>query len=283
MARVHAAAMKYPDAVFVGESGAALRGLPVFGEPRDVHVVLPRPGSSRTIGGVRVHTATGMPAFDEIGGVLVAAAAEIAVDIARSRHHAIGLTVAGSALRVDRQLTTDTLIDLNARRASSRGRRHATWALERASAVPESPLEHVSIAAIEWLGFPRPELQKWILGPDGHDDDRLDFWWEPWHAGGEADGFGKLGDNARAIADALRRRGVRDARLLARGVRATAHWGWDEVVAVDPLRATLLAAGLPIVRPADDMQLRSMRRAFTPTPGRGAVPASTRNDAPRQQ
>lgn len=263
LARVHAAALKYPDLAFCYESGAALRGLTVFLEPADVHVVLPPGATSRVVSGVRVHTAQGMPAVQEIGGLVVATAAEIVVDIARARHNAIGFAVAGSAMRADPQLTVEQLIELNASRPSTRGRRHAEWVLDRATSTPESPLEYVSVAAIEWLGFPAPELQKWIFGAPGEESDRLDCWWEPWRIAGEADGeikySGELGD-ART---ALRERSVRDARLLDHGVAATAHWGWREAITTKPLRAALLAAGLPVERPADTAQLRSLQRALT--------------------
>lgn len=268
LARVHAAALKYPDAAFCHESGAALRGLTVFLEPADVHVVLPPGATSRVLSGVRTHTAVSMPAVEEVGGLIVSTAAEIAVDIARSRHNAIGLAVAGSAMRADSGVTAQALSELNASRQSARGRRHARWVLDRATSTPESPLEYVSLAVIEWLGFPTPELQKWIRGASGEDDDRLDCWWDAWRIGGEADGDikyqGELGD-ARA---ALRERSIRDARLLDRGVAATAHWGWHEATTARPLRAALLAAGLPAEGPEDAFQLRSLRRAVTPRPAK---------------
>jgi hypothetical protein len=263
LARVHAAALKYPDAAFCLESGAALRGLAVFLEPPDVHVMLPPTATSRVVSGVRVHTAERMPTVDELGGLVVAAPAEIVVDIARARHNAIGLAVAGSAMRADRRLTAFEFAELSASRPSTRGRRHARWVFDRATGIAESPLEDVSNAAIEWLGFPAPQLQKWILGASGEEPDRLDFWWETWRVGGEADGdikySGELGD-ARA---AMRNRSVRDARLLDRGVAATAHWGWREAIAAKPLRAALLAAGLSPERPEDTSQLRSLQRALT--------------------
>jgi len=260
LARVHAAALKYPDAAFCGESGAALRGLTVFLEPADVHIVLPPGATSRAMSGVRVHTAERMPTAEEVGGLIVATAAEIAIDIARARHNAIGLAVAGSALRADPQLTAEQLIELNASRLSARGRRHAQWVLDRVTTTPESPLEYVSLAVIEWLGFPQPELQKWIFGAAGEDADRLDCWWEPWRVGGEADGDIKYSGEMGDARTALRERSVRDARLLDRGVAATAHWGWREASATKPLRAALLAAGLPLERPDDTAQLRSLQR-----------------------
>lgn len=268
LARVHAASLKYPDAAFSHESGAALRGLTVFHEPAHVHVTIPHPATSRVVSGVRTHTADSMPEVEEIGGLVVATAAEIAVDIARSRHHAIGLAVAGSALKADATLTVERLRELNATRPSTRGRRHACWPLDRVTLTPESPLEFVSLAAIEWLGFPAPELQKWIVGAAGEPADRLDFWWKPWRVGGEADGDVKYDGTTGDARTALRNRRSRDARLLDRGVAATAHWGWPDVVRAKQLRAALLAAGLPAEGPEDTTQLRSLQRALTPTTAR---------------
>jgi hypothetical protein len=129
--------------------------------------------------------------------------------------------------------------------------------------VPESTLEHVSLAVIEWLGFDPPELQKWVFGPHAGDGDRLDFWWEEVRVGGEADGDVKYsGTDAVAV---LRARRDRDARLIDRGVAATAHWGWHDVIQGAPLRAALLAVGLRPSRPEEPAQLRSLTRLLRPT------------------
>lgn len=261
-ARVHATAMLYPDAVFVLESAAAARGLPVFGEPREIHLAASPAATSRAVSGVRVHTAQRLPAIDEIGGILIATPAEIAVGIARARHHAIGLAVGGAVLRRHPEISAGALRLLNERQLSSRGRRHARWALDRASGVPESTLEHVSLAVIEWLGFPAPELQKWMRGAPGEEDYRLDFWWREQRIAGEADGDAKL-DGKDALA-ALRSRRDRDAELIDRGVSATVHWGWHDAVRVSPLRAALLAAGLRPERPEETAELRSLTRLLSP-------------------
>jgi hypothetical protein len=265
---VHAVGRRYPDAVFFLESAAALRGLPVFLEPTHIHLLLPPSATSRELNGIRMHTTRQLPMLEEVGGFLLPTPPEIALDIARSRHNGIGLAVANAVLRADSRITGDTLAQLNAERVSSRGRRHARWVLARATPVPESPLESISLAAIEWLGFPEPELQKWILGPSGTDDDRVDFWWEAFSVAGEADGLLKYDADSQRAREALRARSVRDARLLARGASATAHWGWYEVRALLPLRAALVAAGLRPEHPEDSLQTRSLRRALTTHPAK---------------
>ncbi|WP_454119151.1 hypothetical protein [Microbacterium lacticum] len=57
------------------------------------------------------------------------------------------------------------------------------WVIARASPVPESTLENLSLAVIEWLGFPAPELQRWFRGQAVGDDDRVDMWWPQWGVG----------------------------------------------------------------------------------------------------
>lgn len=268
LARVHAAALKYPDAAFCLESAAALRGLTIFGEPPEVHIVLPTSATSRAFSGVRVHTADRMPAVEELGALLVTESAEIAVGIARLRHNAVGLAVAGSVIRADPSVTMTTLAELNASHLSSRGRRHAQWVIERLTAVPESPLEYVSLAVIEWLGFPAPSLQKWLIDPSGRRDDRVDFWWESCRIAGEADGDIKYGGEFGDARVALRDRRVRDARLIERGVSATAHWGWSDVIGSAQLRAALMAAGLRPSHPADTAQLHTLARTLAPRAAR---------------
>lgn len=274
LARVHAAARSHPDAVLVLESAAAVRGLPVFGEPPDVHLLVSDPAKSRRLPGVQVHTTERMPTVECRGGILIASAADVAVDMARLRHPAIALAVAGSALRADPNLTVGMMAAASAARPTPRGARAVPWVLERASPVAESPLEHVSIAVIEWLGFPPPELQRWILGRDPHDEDRVDLWWEQWGIAGEADGdikySGVLGD-AR---EALNARNARDARLLRKGVRATAHWALRDLVACEQVRAILPAAGLPIIRPEQTGPLLSLARALRGHPARGVLPVT---------
>ena len=263
LVRVHAAAMAYPGAVFCGESAAALLGLPVFLEPTEVHI-LAEPGAvtSRNIAGVRFHTAVEPPESLMLGALVVVSPQDVAVDIARSRHNAIGLAVASAVLRFDPAITRAELAAINEGRPTKRGRRHARWVIERATPVPESPLENVSLAAIEWLGFPPPELQRWILGPDGDDDDRVDFLWRAWAIAGEADGDVKYSGELGDARDALHLRSTRDARMLARGIRATAHWTWSDAALPAQLKARLVSAGLPLVSSENTAQLHSLTSAL---------------------
>lgn len=260
--RVHAVGLAWPGSVFVRESAAALRGLPVFGEPPMVHVVVPAPQKSRTKRGIHVHSATRSPAIEQLGALRVCGAAETIVDMARERHPAVALAIACAALRDGHLRSIDDAVRVHDRALSTRGRRRAEWVFDRASATPESTLEAVSLAVIEWLGFPRPELQKWIFGPDGADGDRLDFWWDRWRIGGEADGGVKYSGALGSARAALRARNARDARLGERGVSATAHWTWADVSAPRQLRALLRAAGLPLTGPEHTELLRTLAAAL---------------------
>ncbi len=276
LVRVHAVALAWPDAIFVLESAAVLRGLPIFGEPRDVHVLVAAPKKTRAQGGIRVHSAERMPVVERVGAVWVASVVDTVVDIARLRHPSVGLAIACAALRADPALTVADIENCDAHRVSKRGRLRAVWVCARATGTPESPLEAVSLAVIEWLGFPAPELQKWILGPTGADDDRVDFWWDRWRIAGEADGGRKYSGELGDAREALRARNRRDARLGDRGVSATAHWAWDDVVAYKQLRSLLRAAGLPLASPEHAEPLRTLAAALRPQPRPTSAPAERR-------
>ena len=262
LARVHAVSMRNPDAVFCLDAAAAFRSLPVFGEPEEVHVIAPAHATARATSGVRTHLTAESRGIDEIDGILISGVADTVVDLARNRHNAIGLAVANAALRANPDLTPTSLRVVNEGRASSRWRRHARWPLERATPVPESPLESVSLAVIEWLGMPAPELQRWFRGPNR--DDRADFWWEATRTAGEADGDLKYDGEHGDATMALRERRQRDGRLRALGVAATVHWAWSDVIDGAALQTALAAGGVRPLYPQDTRQLHSLRAALTP-------------------
>ncbi len=264
LARVHAHLLRDPDAVLCLESAALLWGLPTLGAIETVHVLADDTATSRRVSGIRVHTSAHSDrVIDEIGGIRLTSPAETCVDIARTRHPAAGLVLADATLRRDATMTAAALAALNEQRASARGRRHARWALERADAAAESPLESTSRAGIEWWGFPTPELQHWI-GPWDDDGDRTDMWWPAIGLVGEADGHlkydGRFGDPVAA----LRAREERDRRLRRRGARAVAHWAWDDLADPSALRDILLSAGLSPDRPPDLNRPAGLRRLLRP-------------------
>lgn len=256
LARVHALVLLRPDDPACLESAAALHGLPIFGDPGTVHVIASADATSRLIGGVQTHTTRDAREIGTVGGALLTGLVDTVIDIARVRHPAIALATADAALRRDPSLTVEALVAANESRSSTRGRRHARWALHRASALPESPLESIDRAVIEWLGFPEPELQVHI------GDDRVDKWWADRAVAGESDGDlkydGRFGDPLTA----LRERHRRDARLFRHGARAVPHWGWSEALAADPLDSLLRSAGLRPIRPREHAPLFALQRTL---------------------
>jgi hypothetical protein len=253
--RVHAVALAHPGVVFCRESAAALRGLPVFGDPLEIHVLDLPEATSRLSGGIRRHTTSDERVVERIGGIFVTSLADTVIDIARSRHHAIGLSVADAALRADSSLTVEALVAENERRASGRGRRIARWALHRATSVAETVLESVSRAAIEWLGFEDPELQVEFRA-DGFRD-RVDMWWAHARVIGEADGELKYDGSLQPPTDAIRKEKQRDLRLR-RQASGPVHWSWRDIAQVGPLREALLTAGLRPVQAEASLELHSL-------------------------
>jgi len=137
LARVHAAALSYPDAVFCLESAAALLGMPVFGDPRTVHMLVSTGGTARLYAGVRAHTSRPEREIIELSGLRTTSPGDTAVDIARLRHNAIGLAVADAALKIDPRLSRESLMVTNESRSSKRGRDIARWPLQRCTTLSE--------------------------------------------------------------------------------------------------------------------------------------------------
>ncbi|GAB3803615.1 hypothetical protein GCM10028798_22820 [Humibacter antri] len=260
LCRVHAVALTHPDAIFCYESAAALWALPIFGDPGIVHILGGTESTSRLHHGIRTHTAAQRDDIVDLGGILATGRATTVLDIARSRHHIIGFTLANAALRDDATLSLDLLADGNESRPSTRGRRHARWVVANATALPETPLEGMSLAVLLWLGFERPALQ--IEFPYDGGVDRVDFWWEGTRVAGESDGDikydGSLGTEPLAT---IRAEKERDRRLLQRA-DGIAHWGWRDVVLVSPLRAEVLRAGLLPIRAEDAASLAGIAKAL---------------------
>jgi len=257
LTRVHAVALTVPDAVFSHESAAALRGLPIIGDPGAVHVLRSAQGTSRENRGLRVHTTAAPADIEPVDGLLLTGLAETVVGIARLRHPAYGLAVADAALRAADTLTVEALVAHNELGASSRGRRNARWALHRATALAETTLESISRAAIEWLGFEEPVLQTGFVADDGTVD-RADFAWPSCAVVGEADGALKYDGRYGTPAEVVRREKRREDRIR-RGVSGFARWGWAELRDPWQLDRILRAAGVPCVRPAQTTPLYTLQ------------------------
>ncbi|WJL95954.1 hypothetical protein QSU92_01690 [Microbacterium sp. ET2] len=258
LARVHAVNLTHPDTVFSHESAAALLGGPVFGDPQVVHVLVGPADTSRFGGGVRTHRSGSDRDILVTDGFAITSLADTAVDLSRYRHSSLGLAMSDYALRSDAGLSREELLGRNAERISGRGRGAARWALSRATPVAETVLESVSRAVIEWLGFPDPDLQVVFRSGSGVED-RADFHWPTLGVIGEADGDVKYDGRYGNPVEIFRRQGHRDQRLLE-SIAATAHWGWSDVAAVAPLRATLRSVGLRPIASENTAELVAVRR-----------------------
>ncbi|MGN8024800.1 hypothetical protein [Microbacterium sp. 22242] len=255
LAQVHAVALKDPDSVFCGVSAAALRGVYLGRVDEPVHVLVPL-GSSRTAGRIRVHTGNREREIEELDGVLLTGVPDTIVDVARSVPPIEGLAYADALLRRVRRPNPEQLRAINESRTTSRGRRRARWALERASGVPASPLESLSIGVMEAAGFELPELQV-EFRLDGYLD-RADFYWRSRRLIGESDGQLKYDGTLDDPTVAIRREKERESRLR-RQASGLLRWGWSEIRATDLLIGILAHGGVPRPRRSDAALLATLR------------------------
>ncbi|MGR2752113.1 type IV toxin-antitoxin system AbiEi family antitoxin domain-containing protein [Agromyces arachidis] len=255
-ASVHAAAEALHRPTFTGHSAAALAGLPIVGPWPSHVVVLSRDGlGSRRPGVVSV----GRPAELDVGatdGCATTAIEFTLIQLAKQAPLAAALVATDAALHVPRgaqagaPLTTlDALRAEHERLGRYPGCRRVDAVLARAVTDAESPLETMSRLVIEEFGFPIPVLQHRVQLPDLGRHADLDFYWPRHDVAAEADGDGKYlgaGDVAATARSVIREKQREDA--IRRAVRGFARWDWKDMWSREPLRARLVAAGLPVVR-----------------------------------
>jgi hypothetical protein len=253
LVRVHAVARTWSAPTFCLESAAALRGLPVFGEPRDVHLLGGGTHAGRE-GDVVVHASRQPRAVEFLDGLGVTATVDTALDLCRVLPPAFALAVADEVARSSAELPD--LGALGRSQASRRGVRQLDWVTDRMSAQSESVGESVSRAVIEWLGYEEPELQVEFRA-EGFTD-RVDFFWRSVRIIGESDGYGKYDANdveaARAKLVAEKRREDR----LRRQVSGFGRWDWADTMRVVPLDRKLAASGLRRARPVQSAMLATV-------------------------
>lgn len=256
LARVHAVHRRRPDAVFVLDSAAALLGLPVLGRPQYIHVLADHKGAARITGNVQGHYLTDDLAVNRSAGLAHTSLLATAIDLARTRHPAYGRAVLDHACRVH-GATAGEFAAENDARVSSRGRTAAIWAIERASRLPESVLESVSLSTIEWLGFEAPQLQvAFDLGVLG--TARVDMYWPRAKVIGEADGDSKYRMDSDDPGTAVLREKKRED-ALRRQANGFARWGWQHIAAPAQLDEFLSHEGVPRTRPRDSTRLRTLQ------------------------
>jgi len=243
--RVHAVLLTWTDPTLCLESAAVVRGLPIFGEPREVHLLSPD-ATTWHAGDVVVHGARDGRELDVLDGTSVTSVTDTAVDLARVLPPAFALGFADAALR---RIGEETAPDFSARGRSQqnrRGLRQLDWVQARATPKAESVGESVSRAAIEWLGYEAPELQV-VFRHEGAAD-RCDFFWREQRIIGESDGYGKYD---ASDADEVKAHFVREKKRedrLRRHEGGVVRWDWADTVRGKPLDEKLRAGGLSPVR-----------------------------------
>lgn len=268
LARVHAYALTVPDAVFAYESAAALRGMPLFGEPRDIHVFAPGRTSSRRFGDVCVHTGADGRGVDRIQGISLTSAADTAVDLMRVLPPLFGLAVGDAVLSRVQGGTTDRgqLVELAAAQVNRRGRARLALLLPMIDGASESPGESVSRGVIVWSGFEPPVLQV-IFRFEGFTD-RVDFAWPSIRGLGESDGYGKyLGETSEYTIERVIAEKLREQRLR-RQCDAFDRWDMAEALAIRPLVERLDRMGVPRVAAGRAALLRTTTPRSLPAPAR---------------
>lgn len=254
--RVAAAGLVFTDAIFMRESAAVLHELPIFGEPRDIHIFDPDRRSTKRYGDVVVHAAQGARNVAAIGSVFVTDLLATVVDTARHLPPAYALAVADAALR--RGMPREQLRAWSSDDANRRNERLLRWVWDFADSRAESAGESVSRAVISWLGFAVPVLQQ-VFTYEGITD-RSGFWWPKVRAIGESDGYGKyVALTAQAAVEGVVKDKVREDRLR-RYSDGFARWDWSDAHRVVPIERKLLRAGVSLVAARDNAMLATLRR-----------------------
>lgn len=253
--RVEAVAATWTAPVFCLESAASVQGLPLFGEPRCIHL-LDAGGTTWREGDVVVHGTRDARSVANVDGMLVTPVLDTTLDLCRVLVPAFALAVADSAARTSGPL--GSLGAYGREQVSRRGIRQLDWIDENVDPASESPGESVSRAVIGWLGYERPELQ--VRHRYEGVEDRVDFQFPSTRAVGESDGYGKYD---AADAEATKRRFIEEKRRedrLRRHGHPFARWDWGDVLAITPLDRALRAAGLVPPYPRDERRLATLSR-----------------------
>jgi len=215
-ASVTALRWRDPTRILTGPAALSVLGIPVFGEPRTLHVATDRRGgsSARSL----VSTVAAPPADQVItsDGTLVAAPARAALDTARLHSLVAGVVAADHALRTG--LTTpEELTRVAERMGPVRGAALVRLCCQLASPQSESPGESWSAVVMHQNGIPTPERQAVFTDAKGFIG-RVDFWWPGARVVGEFDGrvkYGRANPSGRPPEDVLWDEKLREDRLRA--------------------------------------------------------------------
>lgn len=240
-------------------SAAVLWGFPILESwPRHVHLLVGAESPARSKNGVIVHRWDQQTAeLTDLDQFHVTSPAQTLADLSRVLSFEESVAMIDHALNLRRALlpvavTKEDVLACLARSPAGRGHTRAQRAISFADGLSGSVGESRSRVAIHQLGFPAPELQR------RHPSLRsayyeTDFEWPEYRQIGEFDGAGKYLKEewmgGRDTAQVVYEEKLREDELRAEGNGVT-RWGGEELDDRSLLRAKLLAAGLPIVRPA---------------------------------
>lgn len=256
--RVEAVVGTWSSVILCLESAAVMQGMPIFGEPRDIHLFDPDRTTTWREGDVVVHGCRDARELVVVDDRAMTSLCDTAVDLCRVLPPAFGLAVADV---VARRLGSGSLLrvaDIGRSQANRRGVRRLDWVQARTDGAAESAGESVSRSVIEWLGYERPELQV-RFKIEGHDD-RVDFFWRDRRIIGESDGYGKYD---ASDADAVKAHFVREKKRedrLRRHVNGFRRWDWAQTMTWTALDANLRSGGLIPVRDRDLALLATLAR-----------------------
>jgi hypothetical protein len=253
--RVRAVAATWTDPIFCLESAAVIHDLPVFGEPRRIHLLDPG-GSSWCEGDVLVHGTVDDRLVVHHRGVLVTPLADTSLDLCRVLPPAFALGVADRAARIEGRRRP--MGKRGREQANRRGVRQLDWIDLNVDPLAESAGESVSRAVIGWLGYERPRTQV-AFTYEGFED-RSDFLFPSNRTIAESDGYGKYdADSPEAMKLHFIREKRREDRLRRNG-HPFARWDWADTMAAAPVDRALRSAGLTPVRPPDRRGLATLAR-----------------------
>lgn len=225
-----------PGAVVSHQSAARLHELDQLDEPRKVVTLTGQPGGGRRgKDGIRMFS-TALPTkyVTALYGVRVTTVARTVIDVARTAPFVAGVVVADSALRA-RKTSKAELRRVLAECRQWCGSARAAQVVEFGDGRSESVLESIARVVFKEGGLPPPDLQVWLGGDDVIG--RADFYWRKVKTVVEVDGGLKYGDPARAKAQLMRDRQLREAGF------EVLHFDWNEITTmpeqvVNTIRAT---------------------------------------------
>ena len=209
-----AVALAGPAAMLAGHTAAHLHGCRSV-DPLPVHVVVPYEHPLRTRPGLVVHNGTDLEADRVMRAGLPVLTFErvVAAVLCRSRP-TDAMAVIDEALRMvdpaERDAYRVTIARRLEQRRDPRGTRRGARLLGLATGNAASPAESWFLWTIVDSGFPVPEVNWSLVGPDGHEVYRLDYAWPDLRIAIEYNGYATHVDQVaedEARAEDLRLRG----------------------------------------------------------------------------